>query len=202
MVRLAEAAGRSVAAHCHGRDGIRNAARGGVRTIEHCSFAGRGGFGVDYDETVVKEIAVQNAWVSPTINGNWQHRMLKDGEPTDFYRRTRSVLAGLRAAGVPLVASTDAGIPGVRHHALWSGLIAMAHYAALSPRETLRSATAESARALGLEHVCGSLRAGLSADLLVLVGDPLEDLGQLAEPLWVLARGKVVRRPAASSRSR
>lgn len=202
MVRLAEGAGRSVAAHCHGRDGIRNAARGGVRTIEHCSFAGRGGFGVDYDESVVKEIAVQKSWVSPTINGNWQYRMVKDGEPTDFYRRTRRVLAGLREAGVPLVASTDAGIPGVRHSALWSGLIAMTHYAALSAREALRSATSESARALGLEDVCGRLHEGLSADLLVLAADPLKDLGQLAEPLWVLARGDVVRRPSGSDRSR
>lgn len=202
MVRLAESEGRSVAAHCHGRDGIRNAALGGVRTIEHCSFAGRAGFGVDYDESVVREIGLQQTWVSPTINGNWQHRMAKDGEPTDFYLRTRRVLAGLRQAGVPLVASTDAGIPGVRHHALWSGLVAMAHYAALSARDVLCSATSESARALGIENVCGRLKSGLSADLLVLAGDPLEDLGQLADPLWVFSRGREARRPAESEPSR
>ena len=96
---------------------------------------------------------------------------------------------------MPLIASTDAGIPGVRHHTLWTGLVAMSHYAALSPRETLESATSESARALGLENVCGLVKQGLSADLLILSGDPLLDLGQLAEPLWVLARGRVARRP-------
>ena len=194
-VRAAERAGRSVAAHCHGREGIRNAARGGVRTIEHCSFAGRDGFGVDYDPAVVSEIAAQAAWVSPTINGNWQHRMQSKGEPTHFYRRMRAVLAGFRDAGVPLIASTDAGIPGVHHHGLWAGLVAMAHYAALSPREALCSATSESARALGIEAVCGVLRPGLAADLVVLPGDPLEDLGHLARPLWVVAQGRVVRRP-------
>ncbi|MAI77591.1 MAG: hypothetical protein CL917_01475 [Deltaproteobacteria bacterium] len=195
MVKLAENGGKSVAAHCHGREGIQNAARGGVRTIEHCTFAGQGGFGVDYDPGVVQEIAAQQAWVSPTINGNWQRRLVSEGEPTDFHRRTRAVLAGLRGAGVPLIASTDAGIPGVRHHTLWTGLVAMSHYAALSPRETLESATSESARALGLENVCGLVKQGLSADLLILSGDPLLDLGQLAEPLWVLARGRVARRP-------
>ena len=195
VVDVAGRAGRAVAAHCHGREGIRNAARAGVRTIEHCSFAGKGGFGVDYDEGVVREIARRTAWVSPTINGNWQNRIHKNGERTDFYRRTRAVLAGLREAGVPLIASTDAGIPGVHHHGLWSGMVAMAHYAALSPRETLCSATSESARALGLENVCGVLRPGLSADLVVLAGDPLKDLGQLSQPLWVVAKGKVVRRP-------
>ncbi|MFL2937152.1 MAG: amidohydrolase family protein [Myxococcota bacterium] len=195
VVTVAARAGRAVAAHCHGREGIRNAARAGVRTIEHCSFAGKGGFGVDYDPGVVSEIASREAWVSPTINGNWQHRIHKNGERTDFYRRTRAVLAGLREAGVPLIASTDAGIPGVHHHGLWSGLVAMAHYAALSPREALCSATSESARALGLEDVCGVLRPGLSADLVILPGDPLKDLGQLSQPLWVVAQGNVVRRP-------
>ncbi|MEE3327138.1 MAG: amidohydrolase family protein [Myxococcota bacterium] len=195
MVAIADRAGRSVAAHCHGRDGIRNAARAGVRTIEHCSFAGQGGFGVDYDARVVSEIASQQAWVSPTINGNWQYRMHKNGELTDFYRRTRVVLAGLKDAGVPMIASTDAGIPGVHHHGLWAGLVAMAHYAALSPREALCSATSESARALGLEGTCGILRPGLSADLVILASDPLHDLGQLAQPLWVVAQGSVVRRP-------
>lgn len=195
VVELARRAGRPVAAHCHGRDGIRNAARAGVRTIEHCSFAGQGGFGVDYDASVVREIARQESWVSPTINGNWQYRIHKNGEPTDFYQRTRVVLAGLKDAGVPLIASSDAGIPGVHHHGLWSGLVAMAHYARLSPREALRSATSESARALGLEQTCGVLRPGLSADLMVLPGDPLNDLGQLAQPLWVVAQGRVVRRP-------
>ena len=195
VVRAAAQAGRPVAAHCHGREGIRNAARAGVRTIEHCSFAGQGGFGVDYDAGVVSEIADAAAWVSPTINGNWQHRIQSKGEPTNFYRRMRAVLDGFRAAGVPLIASTDAGIPGVHHHGLWAGLLAMAHYASLSPREVLRSATSESARALGLEGICGALRPGLSADLVVLASDPLKDLGQLAEPLFVVARGKVVRRP-------
>lgn len=195
VVSLAKQAGRPVAAHCHGKEGIRNAARAGVRTIEHCSFAGRAGFGVDYDASVVRDIARQESWVSPTINGNWQHRIHKNGEPTVFYQRTRAVLAGLKEAGVPLIASTDAGIPGVHHHGLWSGLVAMAHYAGLSPRQALCSATSESARALGLEKTCGVLRPGLSADLIVLAGDPLNDLGQLAQPLWVVAQGRVVRRP-------
>jgi imidazolonepropionase-like amidohydrolase len=193
-VGLAREAGLRVAAHCHGKVGIRNAAQAGVRTIEHCSFASGKGYGADYDAEVVKDLAASGAWVSPTVNANWLRRMEKDGEPTDFYRNMQAVLGGLREAGIPLLASTDAGIPGVLHHRLSAGLRAFAKYGGLSPMEVLRSATSDSARGLGLEAVCGRIEAGLSADLLVLAGDPLEDLERLEEPLLVIAAGRIAYR--------
>ncbi|MCZ6463852.1 MAG: amidohydrolase family protein, partial [Proteobacteria bacterium] len=49
--------GRRVAAHCHGTSGIAQAARTGVRTIEHCSFSSPEGFGADLDAAVVAEVA-------------------------------------------------------------------------------------------------------------------------------------------------
>jgi imidazolonepropionase-like amidohydrolase len=191
-VERAGRAGRSVAAHCHGAAGIRNAARAGVRTIEHCSFAGSEGFGSDLDPDVVLDVARSGAWVSPTVNAGWARRLEKDGQSTPFHDRMRAVLAALRGAGVPLIASTDAGIPGVRHRDLPVALRAFAHYADLTPLEVLRSATSESARALGLADVCGAVRPGLSADLVVVEGDPLLDLGVLERPLLVLTRGRMV----------
>jgi imidazolonepropionase-like amidohydrolase len=192
MVRLAQAAGRSVAAHCHGAAGIRNAVRAGVRTIEHCSFAGKQGFGSAFDPDVVADVARSGAWVSPTVNAGWARRIEKDGRSTAFHDRMRGVLTALRGAGVPLIASTDAGIPGVRHADLPIALRAFAHYADLTPLETLRSATSESARALGLAEVCGALRPGLAADLVVVEGDPLLDLAALERPLLVVAAGRIV----------
>jgi imidazolonepropionase-like amidohydrolase len=95
---------------------------------------------------------------------------------------------------VRFIASTDAGIPGVEHHRLPEGLAAFAKLAGLSPVEALRTATSESAQALELEAECGSLKPGLSADVLVVDGNPLEDLGALLRPRLVLARGRVVAR--------
>ena len=186
------ASGLETAAHCHGKVGIFNAARAGVRTIEHCSFASAQGYGADYDAAVVAEVAAQGAWVSPTINGNWLGRMEKEGEPTAFFRNMQRVLSELRAAGIPLLASTDAGIPGVFHHGLPAGLRAFAKYAEVPPVEALRSATRDSALGLGLEAVCGRLAEGLSADVLVLAGDPLADLDWLDKPLAVIAAGRLV----------
>ena len=56
IVDAAERDGRSVAAHCHGTEGITNAVRAGVRTIEHASFAGPDGFGTALDESLMREM--------------------------------------------------------------------------------------------------------------------------------------------------
>jgi imidazolonepropionase-like amidohydrolase len=192
IVGLANAADRHVAAHCHGAEGIRNAAKGGVRTIEHCSFAGSSGFGSAFDPAVVDAVAASGAYVSPTVNAGWARRIEKDGVSTPFFRRMTHVLDMLRAAGVPMIASTDAGIPGVFHHHLPKALSAFARFASFTPVETLRAATSASARALGLEARCGALQPGLSADIVVLDANPLEDLAHLEAPHWVSARGRIV----------
>lgn len=195
-------AGLGVAAHCHGTAGIRNAARGGVRTIEHCSFAGEQGFGSDFDPDVVADIAGAGSAVSPTMNVGWGRRMTNaDGAPTPFFTHMSRVVAALRAAGVPLIASTDAGIPGVAHHRLAEGLLAFQRFAAWTPAELLRSATCASADALGLAAETGRVRAGLAADLVAVRRDPTVDPTTLLEPVFVMARGRVVldRREGAQS---
>jgi imidazolonepropionase-like amidohydrolase len=193
-VAEARALGRHVAAHCHGTEGIRRAARAGVRTIEHCSFAGEDGFGSALDLEVVGEIARAGAWVSPTVNTGFARFFGEDGAPGKFATRMTEVYTQLRRAGVPLVASTDAGIPNVAHHRLPEALALFARLAELRPVEALRAATSDAARALGLERVTGRLAPGLAADVLVVDGNPLEDLGALLRPILVVARGEIVHR--------
>jgi imidazolonepropionase-like amidohydrolase len=192
IVGVAGEHGRSVAAHCHGTAGIKNAFGAGIRTVEHCSFAGGEGFGSDFDAAFVAEMARDDVWVSPTVNAGWGRRIEKDGKPTPFWERMSTCLRAMRTAGVRFVASTDAGIPGVQHHQLAEGLQAFARYAGLSCVETLRSATSEAARALGIDTETGVLRPGLAADVLVVEGDPTQDLAALLRPQLVLARGRVV----------
>jgi imidazolonepropionase-like amidohydrolase len=188
-VAFAESRGRRVAAHCHGTSGIAQAARSGVRTIEHCSFSNSEGFGADLDADVVADLAKRDLWVSPTVNRGWGRRIEKDGEPTRFFERMSCAQRALRDAGVRWIASTDAGIPGVEHHRLAEGLLAFQRYAELDCAAVLRSATSESARALEIDAETGSIREGLVADLLVVEGDPLSDLRALLRPLAVFARG-------------
>lgn len=191
LVELASGHGRHVAAHCHGIAGIRNAFASGIRTVEHCSFAGSDGFGSDFDAGLLPEMVRDDVWVSPTVNLGWGRRREKDGEPTPFWQRMSACLRAMRQAGVGLVASTDAGIPGVQHHQLPEALAVFADYAELSCVDALRAATSQAARALGLEDETGALRPGLAADLLVVEGDPTKDLAALRRPRLVLARGRV-----------
>jgi imidazolonepropionase-like amidohydrolase len=193
-VAEAKSLGRHTAAHCHGTEGISRAARAGVRTIEHCSFASHEGFGGAPDADVIADVARSGAWVSPTVNTGFARFFGREGEAGKFAPRMTEVYARLIQAGVRFIASTDAGIPGVAHHRLPEALPIFARLARLTPVETLRTATSEAARALGLERETGRLAPGLAADVLVLDGNPLEDLGALLRPVLVLARGRVVRR--------
>lgn len=188
--KLADARGRPVAAHCHGTAGIRNAAEAGLASIEHCSFAGEQGFGDDFAADVPPLIRRAGSWVSPTVNAGWQRFFVDEEKPSRFFEAMRRAYRALRDSGVPLVASTDAGIPGVRHEGLPQALPVFARFAEFTQVEVLRSATSEAARALGLSDETGSLRTGLAADVLVVPGDPLKDLAELERPLLVLGRGR------------
>lgn len=191
IVATAARAGRSVAAHCHGTAGIALALRAGVRTIEHASFAGEGGFGTALDPALMDELAASDAWVSPTVHAGWLARATDArGEATDFFTRMSRCLGLQRQRGVRLIASTDAGIPGVVHDGLAGGLRALSRYAGMSPVEVLRAATCDAAEALGLAGVTGRIAPGHRADLVVLSADPLRDLAALDAPEAVACGGR------------
>jgi len=191
IVETAARAGRSVAAHCHGTRGIADAVLAGVRTIEHASFAGPEGFGTAIDESLIKEMARRELWISPTVNAGWGRRILNEhGEPSEFFKRMSTSLRMQRDHGVRFIASTDAGIPGVAHHDLVDGLLAFERFAGLRPVDALRAATSEAASALGIAERTGRISVGLSADFLILESDPLADLSVLRDPEVVVFRGE------------
>ncbi len=194
IVAEARRHGRHTAAHCHGTSGIERAALAGVRSIEHCSFASDEGFGSAPSPELVELIARAGSFISPTINTGFARFFAEDGSPGKFATRMGEAYTRLRRAGVPFIASTDAGIPNVAHHRLPEALAVFARLAGMRPVEVLRAATSECARALGLDDVIGELRAGMCADVLVVDGNPLEDLSALLRPILVIARGRVVRR--------
>ncbi len=191
IVRYANERGLDVAAHCHGTQGIAHAASAGVATIEHCSWLGDDGRRSGYDPDVAAEIARQGVWVSPTISAGWKRFTGGDGK---FEKAVQGNFARMRAAGVRLIASTDAGIPNVRHQDLAKALPVFARFAGLTSVETLRSATSDCADALGLNGVTGRIAENHAADMVFVEGDPLTDIGALEAPVLVVARGKVLER--------
>ncbi len=185
-VRTANGLGYRVAAHCHGTQGIARAARAGVDTIEHCSWLSRDGSRSSCDKKVAREISERGIWVSPTVNAGWARFMAGNGK---FENLLKKLFATMKTCGVKFIASTDAGIPNVRHHELARALDVFAKLAGLSCVETLRTATANAAQALAIDHVTGTIEKGKAADLLFVEGDPLNDLGVLQRPAMVVSRG-------------
>ena len=190
IVQHARDSGMDVAAHCHGTEGIAHAASAGVATIEHCSWIGDDGRRSGYDPEVAAEIARQGIWVSPTISAGWKRFIGGDGK---FEALVKGTFAGMRAAGVRLIASTDAGIPNVRHQDLAKALPVFARFAGLTTLEALRSATSDCADALGLSGVTGRIAENHAADMVFVEGDPLADISVLESPVMVLARGRKVK---------
>ena len=187
LVEAARKHGRHVAAHCHGTAGIRNATQAGVTTIEHCSWRGPNGTATDFDPDAAASLAARGVFVSPTLNSGWRRHA-----GSELETRIRANYDRMRAAGVRLIASTDAGIPNVPHTDLPAALPTFSRFANLTPLETLRAATSSCAQALSLGNRVGSLAPGYDADVLLVEGDPLADLGVLARPVAVIKAGLVV----------
>jgi len=97
----------------------------------------------------------------------------------------------LHAAGVSLAAGSDAGSGFVFHGNLYTE-IELLKAGGLSPLEAIRSATQESARLLGVLQDQGTVEIGKRADLLLVDGDPLKDLGVLRAVDRVIIAGRVV----------
>jgi imidazolonepropionase-like amidohydrolase len=67
--------------------------------------------------------------------------------------------------------------------------------AGMTPMEIITASTRNAAEACGLLDETGTIEAGKAADLFVVDGDPLSDLGALTQVQWVIHGGAVIRRP-------
>jgi imidazolonepropionase-like amidohydrolase len=104
---------------------------------------------------------------------------------------------GMRRAGVPLLAGTDAGAVGVYPgFSLLEELALLVRDAGLTPREALWAATGGPARYFGLEREAGTVAVGMLADLVLLDADPLADIRNTSRIRAVVAAGRLFDRPA------
>jgi imidazolonepropionase-like amidohydrolase len=105
-------------------------------------------------------------------------------------------VAALHRAGVDILAGTDAGNPGTAHGASMHGELALLVSAGLTPAEALRAATALPARRFGLTDR-GRIAVGLRADLLLVEGDPTQDIHATRRIVSIWKNGVAVQRQAA-----
>jgi imidazolonepropionase-like amidohydrolase len=179
LVTESHALGRRVMCHALGGPGLRTALAAGVDSIEHGCY-------LDEDATLLGQMAVQGTFFVPTLTVYVYHR-----ESPAPHVRERAValhahhVASVRRAlelGVPIAAGTDAGGHGHPKNALELKYLVEA---GLTPMQALRAATQWAAACLGLEREVGTIEQGRLADLVLVEGDPLDDVTLLLDPARV-----------------
>jgi imidazolonepropionase-like amidohydrolase len=111
------------------------------------------------------------------------------------YRAAEKALAQLKAAGVPLLAGTDSGNPNTTYGVSLHDELALLVKAGLRPAEALRAATSLPAEKFSLSGR-GRIRPGFLADLLLVKGDPTQDILATRDIVMVWKEGKSVNREA------
>jgi imidazolonepropionase-like amidohydrolase len=196
IVAEAHALGRKVAAHAHGTDGIEAAVRAGVDSIEHGSIL---------DDEAVRLMKEHGTWLVPTLlaGETVEIRGKSGGLPAwavDKALAVRPLMEGSfrRAvkAGVKVAFGTDSGVSehgrNAREFELMVG-------AGMPPMDAIVAATLNAATLLGVAGDRGTIEAGKRADLVVVAGDPLADIGVLARPVAVFKDGRPVEPLGAAS---
>ncbi|MFQ5406906.1 MAG: amidohydrolase family protein [Anaerolineales bacterium] len=180
IVYEAHARDREVIAHAEGTQGIKNAVRAGVWDIQHASFL---------DEEGADLMAARGTYLTPTLSviEILNERGAEIGLPPvalDKLARVRerhfrsfemALAAGLKiTCGTDIISEADHG-DNARELELM-----VAH--GMTPMQAIVAATRTSAEACRVADSIGTLEAGKQADLLVVDGNPLDDIALLRDP--------------------
>lgn len=187
IVEQAHRHGLPVAAHAHGTDSVETSARAGVATIEHCSWmTGQGMTSRDEAAPLARLVAQQNVAVCPAHPNDFElfSRLAGPQAATEMLERVR----WLADQGVTLIPGTDAGLAAFSDST--RALVRLGEWG-FAPREVLAMATRDVARVLGISGETGELVVGKAADLIVVRGDPREDLAALENIEMVMSRGRI-----------
>jgi len=184
VIRLAHEAGLPVSSH-----ELYPAVANGIDHLEHFGATSRRGFslivsrlGISYDD-VIQLVARSGVVVTPTL-------ALSSGNDTRDIGTRLDTLKRLADAGARFVAGTDS--PFIPHAEVLHTEIEHYVQAGLTPARALRSATSDAAEALGAGDQLGRVAVGYMADLVIVSGDPLQNIRDTRNVETVLKAGTVV----------
>jgi imidazolonepropionase-like amidohydrolase len=180
-----------VAAHAHATEGINQAIRAGVRSIEHGTYLN--------DESIRLMVEHGTFYVPTIYVGDYYagtDKLLAQEKNDDAYLSYRDEwlekIGRAHAAGVKVVVGVDLGGYNIEPSA-YAREFATLIEAGLSPMAAIQAGTSVSADLLQWSDRVGRIQSGLFADLIAVPGNPLEDISVLEAPGFVMMSGRLVK---------
>jgi imidazolonepropionase-like amidohydrolase len=180
--------GLRVESHAHSAQGIKNAIRAGVASVEHATMIDDEGIALAkehgtyldmdiYDEECIQEAGKRGHMPKDFLEHDAQ---LGQMQRENFRKAVR--------AGVKMSFGTDAGVcpydQGVKQFAF------MVRYG-MTPLQAIQAATTNASALLGHADVIGSIKPGKFADVIAVNNDPLEDINVIEHVEFVMKDGKI-----------
>ncbi len=171
----AHRAGLKTSTHAKGLEGIKNAVRAGIDTIEH---------GDMLDDEVIEQIIKKGIYVVPTLTAgaNIIAEGTEGGVPEWAVEKAKrtwperlEILRKAKNAGIRIGYGTDAGTPFNYHGKNAAEFIHLMNEVGFSSIEVLTLATSVNADMIGLGDTIGRLAKSYAADFIVVKGDPISD---------------------------
>ena len=194
--------GLLVATHCESTEGIREALKGGVDSIEHAA---------EIPDELVPLIrnnpkALRGYTVIvPTISAGMGMAVLPKEEtkitPESFENAQiieKGMISALQKAykeNLRISCGTDASVPYSLQYELWKELKYYLKYTEMTPQEAIYYATKGNAENIGIDDITGSIEIGKYADLIIVPDNPLEKIDYLGEVLKVIIQGRLIKNP-------
>ena len=179
----AAATGRGVAAHASTPEGIRRAVLAGVKSIEHGSEA---------DDEALQLMVKHNVALCPTLAAREALAGYAPPQDRDLQQQRlaaqKDTFKRALKFGVNLVCGSDVGVFAHGDNA-WE-IELMVAYGMPAP-QALQAATIRAAKLLGWENRLGALAPGKLADIIAVKKDPLADIDQLRDVVFVMKDGKI-----------
>ncbi|MGI9657439.1 MAG: amidohydrolase family protein [Gaiellaceae bacterium] len=184
--------GRRTATHAMGGEAIANAVGGGVDTIEHGWYLTEEACRVMIDAGTYLVPTLGNVvdiiHKGPGLEMPWAQMMAED-EPAIFERMSMALELGVKIA----MGSDCGGNEARQHGSNIDELVAYVRFG-MSAMDAITSGTLAAAQAVWLDEQLGSLHAGKAADLVIVDGDPLDNIELLISGVvGVVQGGRAVR---------
>ena len=190
ICEIAEMYGVHTATHAHGTNGIKDAVRAGVTSVEH---------GMIMDEEAVELMVKHATYLSPTIIA--AKRIVDNGVAAGIadyaVAKAKEAISthewGFRKcleAGVPIVFGTDCGTPFNLHGEQYDEFTYLMDFG-MTSTQALMAATYHSAKLLRMWDNIGSVTAGKFADIVAVDGDPMSVIKDMEKVCFIMKDGVV-----------